>query len=92
MRKESSGAGATAMKTKSSGAGAMFMKKRAPKLCHFYDGSAALITTKSCLNCWNPSDHRCHRLLCKNHWIHKQILLDQERIMQPETCIISNKW
>jgi len=42
--KESSGDGATLMKTKSSGAGAMFMKRRAPEpeLCHFYDGSAAL--------------------------------------------------
>jgi len=47
MKKESSGAGATLMKTKTSEAraGAMFMKTRAPKLelCHFYDGSAALI-------------------------------------------------
>jgi len=31
MEKESSGAGATLMKTKSSGAGAMFMKRRAPE-------------------------------------------------------------
>jgi len=30
------------MKTKSSRAGAMFMKRRAPELCHFYDGSATL--------------------------------------------------
>jgi len=44
MKKESSGVGATLMKTKSSIAGAMFMNKRAPEteLCHFYDGSAAL--------------------------------------------------
>jgi len=44
MKKESSGAGATLMKTKISGAGAMFMKRRAPEseLCHFYDGSAAV--------------------------------------------------
>jgi len=44
---ESSGTGATLMKTKSSGAGAgtMFMKRRAPEpeLCHFSDGSAALV-------------------------------------------------
>jgi len=33
---------ATLMKPKSFGAGAMFMKIRAPELCHFYDGSAAL--------------------------------------------------
>jgi len=32
MKKESSGAEATLMKTKSSGAGAMFMKRRAPEL------------------------------------------------------------
>jgi len=32
MKKESSGAGATLMKTKSSGGGAMFMKRRAPEL------------------------------------------------------------
>jgi len=31
MKKESSGAGATLMKTKSSGAGAMFMKRTGPK-------------------------------------------------------------
>jgi len=30
------------MKTKSSGAEAMFMKRRAPELCHFHDGFAAL--------------------------------------------------
>jgi len=43
MKKESSGAGATLMKTKSSRAGAMFMKRAAePELRHFYDGSAAL--------------------------------------------------
>jgi len=44
MKKESSGAGDTLMKTKSSGAGVMFMKRRAaePELYHFYDGSAAL--------------------------------------------------
>jgi len=32
------------MKNESSGAGAMFMNEKAPeaKLCHFYDGSAAL--------------------------------------------------
>jgi len=43
-KKESSGAGATLMKTKSSRAGAMFINEKAPeaKLCHFYDGSAAL--------------------------------------------------
>jgi len=47
MKKESSGVGATLMKTKSSGAGAMFMKRRSPELelCHFYDGSAALVLT-----------------------------------------------
>jgi len=40
MKKESSGAGATLIKTRSSGAGAMFMKRRAPEpeLCHFHDG------------------------------------------------------
>jgi len=47
MIKESSGAGATLMKTKSSGAGAgaMFIKRRAPELelCHFCAGSAALV-------------------------------------------------
>jgi len=32
MKKESSGAGATLMKTKNSGAGAMFMKRRAADL------------------------------------------------------------
>ena len=45
MKKESSGVGATLMKTKSSGAGAMFMKRRSLELCHFYDGSAALVLT-----------------------------------------------
>jgi len=47
MKKESSGAGATVMKTNHSGdgAGTMFMNRRAPEpeLCHFYDGSAALV-------------------------------------------------
>jgi len=35
------------MKTNSSGAGATFMDRRAPEpeLCHFYDGSAALLDT-----------------------------------------------
>jgi len=42
MKKESSGARTILMKTKSSEAGAMFMKRRAPELCHFHDGSAAL--------------------------------------------------
>jgi len=44
MKKESSGAGATLMKTKSSGSGAMFMRRRTaePELRHFYDGSAVL--------------------------------------------------
>jgi len=43
MKKESSRAGATLVKSKSSGAGAMFMKLTPePELCHFYDGSAAL--------------------------------------------------
>jgi len=31
MKKESSGTGATLMKTKTSGTGAMFMKRRAPE-------------------------------------------------------------
>jgi len=39
--------GATRVKTKSSGAGVavMFMKRRAPEpeLCHFYDGTTALV-------------------------------------------------
>jgi len=47
MKKESSGAGATLMKTRTSEAraGAIFMKTSAPEpeMCHFYDGSAALI-------------------------------------------------
>jgi len=43
--------GATLMKTKSSRAGAMFMKGRAPELCHFYDGSTALIFT-ACFGIW----------------------------------------
>jgi len=42
MKSESSGDGVTLIKTKSSGAEAMFMKRRAPELCHFNDGSAAL--------------------------------------------------
>jgi len=52
MKKESSGAGVTVMKTKSSGARvrAMFMKRRAlePELCHFYDGFAALVKMIFC--------------------------------------------
>jgi len=44
--KESSGAGATLMKTNSSGDVAGVMKRRAPEqepeLCHFYDGSTTL--------------------------------------------------
>jgi len=49
MKKESSEAGATHMKTKTLGAGggggAMFMKRRSPEpeQCHFHDGSAALV-------------------------------------------------
>jgi len=46
MKKETFAAGATQMKTKrNSIAGDMFMKRRAlePELCHFYDGSAALV-------------------------------------------------
>jgi len=54
MKIDSSGAGATLMKIKSSGAeaGTMFMKRRAPEpeQCHFYDGSAALVT--SMLDLW----------------------------------------
>jgi len=49
MKRESSGAGITVMKTKSSGAGtgAMFMKRRPPEpqQCHFYEGSAALVAS-----------------------------------------------
>jgi len=49
MKKVSSGARATLMKTKSfgDGVGAMFMKRKAPEpeLCHFYDGCAALKAT-----------------------------------------------
>jgi len=55
MKKESSGAGATFMKTKNSGAeaGAMFMK-RAPEteLCHFCDDTGTLK---------NPHCSRAHR-------------------------------
>jgi len=42
MKKESSGVGATVMKTTSSGA--MFMNRRAPEpeLCHIYDSSTDL--------------------------------------------------
>jgi len=47
MKKESSEAGATHMKTKSPGVGggAIFMKRRdlEPELCYFHDGSAALV-------------------------------------------------
>jgi len=44
MKKESSGDGATLMKTNSSASGATFMKTRAPEpeLYHFHDGFAAL--------------------------------------------------
>jgi len=44
MKKESSRARATLLKTKSSRVGAMLMKRKALELeqCHFYDGSAAL--------------------------------------------------
>ena len=45
MKKESSGTGAMLMKTKRSEAGAKCMKRRAPVLCHFYDGSAVLLPT-----------------------------------------------
>ena len=49
MKRESSGAGITVMKTKSSGAGtgAMFMKIRPPEpqQCYFYEGSAALVAS-----------------------------------------------
>jgi len=43
MKKESSGTGATLIKTKSSGVAAMFKKRKTPEpeLCHVYDGSAA---------------------------------------------------
>jgi len=51
MKKASSGAGATLRKTKSSigGVGAMFMKRKGPEseLCHFYDGSIALVPKHS---------------------------------------------
>jgi len=46
MKKESSGAGVSLMKSNSSGAGAgaTFMNRRAPEpeLCHFYQGASAL--------------------------------------------------
>jgi len=44
MKKESSRAGATLMKSKSSVAGAMFTKRRTPdpEQCHFYNGSVDL--------------------------------------------------
>jgi len=49
MKKESSGARTIPMKPKSSGAGAraMLMNRRVPgpELCHFHDGSAALVRT-----------------------------------------------
>jgi len=49
MTKESSRAGATLMKPKSSGVGAMFVNKRAAELelCHFYNGSTALLSTNN---------------------------------------------
>jgi len=52
IKKESSGAGATLMKTKSSGAGAgaTFMERRVPEaeLHNFYAGSATLV--KRCMS------------------------------------------
>jgi len=44
MKKESSGARVTLMKTKGSGVGAMFMKRTSPEpeLCPFYNGSTVL--------------------------------------------------
>ena len=46
---ENKQARAGAMKKESSRAGAMFMKRRAPEpeLCHFCDGSAALVLLAS---------------------------------------------
>ena len=53
IKKESFGPGATLMKTKSSGAGAwdIFMKRTAPELCHFCDGSTALLKSLSMACC-----------------------------------------
>jgi len=56
MKKESSRAGATLMKTKSSGVRAMFMKRRAqePELCHFYNSSEASEKTYLLVSCCQP--------------------------------------